>query len=617
MGTKRNTIIDELRIYDDAKHPEVSEYDVFYPKTIPSAVIDPDTNASLGDTLNEINNKLGSVGGQGSHWTTGTAISGTSTTDSSYQTGIENARVDDMYLNSSTYDVYRCTVSGDASTAKWVWIGNIKGADGVAGLGIYTSSATTVNTPGITAISTSTITVPSGRQLRAGDLIITANGGLYRAIAPDQNNTYRLEFIGLVNGRGISSTNITYQQTSSSSTSPPTGTWSSSIPSPTAGYYMWTKVVLNYTDGGSDTFYSVSRNGSNGSNATVTVDESLSPVSTNPLQNSTIYAALQNRLSSSSPTGSGSLSMNRRSNSTVGSSSTTYGYYCDASGHYSSASGYYSSASGTAAAAFGNFTKALGDYSAAFGKHNNNTDSTGATAPYCLFTIGFGQDSSSEKNVFRVSKEGNVYALSSSISTGADYSEYIRPWFDDNVDNEDRRGYLVTVRNGKLYKAEPGDYIVGITSGNPSVIGNGDEDWVHRWERDEFNSLIFKEVEVDDYEPKLEEVEIDGVIEQRPVLDEKGNPVQVKIGSHIEKQTVQVPDYDETQKYIERKDRPEWDCVGMIGIIPVRDDGTCEPGGFAKCRGYGIATKADEYRCHETFFVIERINDHLISVEMR
>ena len=91
----------------------------------------------------------------------------------------------------------------------------------------------------------------------------------------------------------------------------------------------------------------------------------------------------------------------------------------------------------------------------------------------------------------------------------------------------------------------------------------------------------------------------------------------MKVGSHIEKQTVQNPDYDPSQKYIERKDRPEWSCVGMVGILPLRDDGTCEAGGFAKCGSGGIATKTDNWECHKTFFVIERINDHIISVEMR
>lgn len=62
----------------------------------------------------------------------------------------------------------------------------------------------------------------------------------------------------------ISSTSVTYQ-VSSSGTTTPTGTWSTSVPSTSAGQYLWTKTVVTYSDGKSTTAYSVSRNGTNGS----------------------------------------------------------------------------------------------------------------------------------------------------------------------------------------------------------------------------------------------------------------------------------------------------------------------------------------------------------------
>lgn len=63
----------------------------------------------------------------------------------------------------------------------------------------------------------------------------------------------------------ITSQTVTYQK-SSSGTTTPTGSWSSTIPATSAGEYLWTKTVVNYSDGKSTTSYSVSRNGSNGSN---------------------------------------------------------------------------------------------------------------------------------------------------------------------------------------------------------------------------------------------------------------------------------------------------------------------------------------------------------------
>lgn len=76
----------------------------------------------------------GATGQRGSRWTEGTAITGTSTTAAVFSgTGIADALVNDMYLNTSTSNVYRCTVGGAASVAKWVFVGCIKGAKGDKG----------------------------------------------------------------------------------------------------------------------------------------------------------------------------------------------------------------------------------------------------------------------------------------------------------------------------------------------------------------------------------------------------------------------------------------------------------------------------------------------------
>lgn len=76
----------------------------------------------------------GATGQRGSRWTEGTAITGTSTTATVFSgTGIADALVNDMYLNASTSNVYRCTVGGTASVAKWVFVGCIKGAKGDKG----------------------------------------------------------------------------------------------------------------------------------------------------------------------------------------------------------------------------------------------------------------------------------------------------------------------------------------------------------------------------------------------------------------------------------------------------------------------------------------------------
>ena len=76
----------------------------------------------------------GATGQRGSRWTQGTKITGTSTTATIFSnSGISDALVNDNYLNTSTGNTYRCTVAGNASTAKWVYSGNIKGVKGDKG----------------------------------------------------------------------------------------------------------------------------------------------------------------------------------------------------------------------------------------------------------------------------------------------------------------------------------------------------------------------------------------------------------------------------------------------------------------------------------------------------
>ena len=92
--------------------------------------------------------KQGSTGGAGasSQWYTGTAITGTSTTAAVFSnSGISAANVGDMYLNTSTYNTYRCATAGNASTAKWAYAANIKGATGNPGAAAISMSVTSSN----------------------------------------------------------------------------------------------------------------------------------------------------------------------------------------------------------------------------------------------------------------------------------------------------------------------------------------------------------------------------------------------------------------------------------------------------------------------------------------
>lgn len=70
-----------------------------------------------------------------------------------------------------------------------------------------------------------------------------------------------------VNGTSVSvkSTSVTYQ-VGASGTDKPTGTWTTTVPTVPNGKYLWTKTVVNYSDGKSTEAYSVSYKGTNGLN---------------------------------------------------------------------------------------------------------------------------------------------------------------------------------------------------------------------------------------------------------------------------------------------------------------------------------------------------------------
>jgi hypothetical protein len=87
-----------------------------------------------GDTGEGKTGPAGAAGQRGSRWSEGTAITGTSTTATVFSgTGIADALANDMYMNTSTGNVYRCTVGGAATVAKWVFAGNLKGTKGDKG----------------------------------------------------------------------------------------------------------------------------------------------------------------------------------------------------------------------------------------------------------------------------------------------------------------------------------------------------------------------------------------------------------------------------------------------------------------------------------------------------
>lgn len=283
------------------------------------------------------------------------------------------------------------------------------------------------------------------------------------------------------------------------------------------------------------------------------------------------------------------------------SNSIAMGSVAKASNDYACAIGMSPVASGYASFAIGRSTEASGSHShaqncstiaaamdqTAIGKYNISSSSESDK-----FIIGKGT-STARSNCFRVTHTG-VYASGAHNSSGADYAEYFE-WneipsiYDGNKSS--LLGRFVTLNEDKVQLANSDtQFILGITSGNPSVVGDVyDDQWQGMYLYDIYGQPIWEDVEVEE-------------------LDENGNTIMPK---HIEHRQKLNPEYNNKENYIPRSERPEWITVGMLGKLVMKDDGTCIPNSYCKPSTDGIATHSDE---ETRFRVMKRIDENHIKV---
>lgn len=105
------------------------------------------TDSTTSDPMYSVAKQGGpGTNGTSAVWYTGNKITGTSTTATAFpNSGISAAKVGDMYLNTDTYNTYRCTTAGAASAAKWVYVANIRGGQGIQGEAAISIAITSSN----------------------------------------------------------------------------------------------------------------------------------------------------------------------------------------------------------------------------------------------------------------------------------------------------------------------------------------------------------------------------------------------------------------------------------------------------------------------------------------
>lgn len=106
------------------------------------------------------------------------------------------------------------------------------------------------------------ITIQAESVTEIKGIASSANSNASSALNKANNLTDRANS-GEFDGRGVASTSVEYQA-STSGTTVPTGTWSPTIPTVAQGSYLWTKTTTNYTSGTPTIGYSVARMGVNG-----------------------------------------------------------------------------------------------------------------------------------------------------------------------------------------------------------------------------------------------------------------------------------------------------------------------------------------------------------------
>lgn len=136
---------------------------------------------------------------------------------------------------------------------------------------LYTGNSADICLPKVEEGSTATSWMPSSSEVTTADW--PSYRGEYSDFSPTSSTDPSKYSWGVTRGNdgvGVTSTDITYANSTSGTTAPSTG-WTSSVPTLVKGQYLWTKTVWTYTDTSSKTGYSVSyisKDGTNGTNGT-------------------------------------------------------------------------------------------------------------------------------------------------------------------------------------------------------------------------------------------------------------------------------------------------------------------------------------------------------------
>lgn len=149
---------------------------------------------------------------------------------------------------------------------------------------------------------------------------------------------------------------------------------------------------------------------------------------------------------------------------------------------------------------------------------------------------------------------GWVNSVDGYKTNGADYGEMF-----ESIDGQViPYGTSVVLVGEKIRPAQDGETPFGVISATCAWVGdNGGNEWPKKYLRDEYGVMLYE-----DYQEEI--------MQATEEVDEQGNPVMVGTGEYVTKQRPVINhDYDETQEYVLRENRPEWCVVGLIGKVRI------------------------------------------------
>ena len=212
--------------------------------------------------------------------------------------------------------------------------------------------------------------------------------------------------------------------------------------------------------------------------------------------------------------------------------------------------------------------------------------------------VGNGTENIRRHNSHTLDWQGNAVFAGTVSNSGADYAEYFE-WLDENDNVDDRVGYIVTLEGNKIRFANSEDDVLGIVSGTATVLGdNAEWEWQGKYLKDEFGRKIIDWVE---HKSTTTIYNDDGTSKEK----------EISLGFFPEPRI--NPAYNENEEYVNRYWRPEWDAVGLMGKLFVRDNGSCQVGGYVKPDN-GIAIPSAE---KTNMRVLKRVNDNVIQVLLK